>query len=272
MIASTPRTGTHFLGELMANTGRLGHPREYFNPFIQLVRLGPDAAKAEGPVTRSVAWRCGLVDSQGTTPNGIASFKLFPNHFQWLLGGANLSEWFPSIRWVHLYREDKVGQAISWTIAKETKVWTGRRDAGDPQPTYSAEAIELALLDILADEADWSAYFLRNRIEPLSLSYESLEQDPAGAVVSIAAHLGVELDGRPDLRTAVVKQRSSLSEEWRQRFFADAGSLDRLDMPSRRRYAPRTLKSLRELLGGRLLVGPIPWRYRETPDPENRES
>ena len=263
VIATTPRTGSHFLAELMANTGRLGRPKEYFNPSIEMSRQVPDATRLEDSVTGSVAWRCGLVDANGTTQNGIASFKLFPNHFQWLLNGVRLSDWFPRIRWIHLYRDDKIGQAISWAIANQTKVWSGKRGEDHPSPTYSADFVEAALLDILADEADWSSYFLRNRIHPFRISYEALEQDPAAAVVAVADHLDTDLEARPDVRTTTVKQRAALEEEWRRRFFEDAGSLDRLDAAFRRRYAPRTMKSLREFLSGRLLVGPIPWRFRE---------
>lgn len=261
MIATTPRTGSHFLSEVVANTGRLGRPREYFNRYVN-----PRLADGASDSTSTAAARCALVDGEGTTPNGVASFKLFPNHLQWLLGGVRLSEWYPDIGWVHLYREDKIGQAISWAMAKETALWWAGGKAAESLE-YSAEAIEIALIDILNDEADWAAYFLRNRIEPLRLSYEAVERDPTTAVAAIAAHLGVELDGPPATqRSTFVKQRGAHTEEWRERFHADSGSIDRLDAPFRRRYAPRTLGSLRDFLGGRLLVGPVPWRFREDAD------
>ncbi len=263
VIATTARTGSYFLSDLMKNTGRLGLPKEFFNPHIDKDHLTAGMSKPAPLDADSVTERCALVDANGTTPNGVAAFKVFPSHFQWLLNGIGLSAWFPNIRWLHLAREDKVGQAISWAIARQTRTWWGKRESSAPAPIYSAVEIETMLLQILADEADWSAYFLRNQIVPHRISYETLEREPAATVAAIAAFLGVQLDQPADTRTTRVKQRAALEEEWRARFFRDAGSLDRLDPPFLLRYAPRTPGTLRKFLQGKLVMGHVSERFRD---------
>lgn len=262
VIAATARTGSYFLADLMKNTGLLGYPREFFNPHIENQILVSGMADPPPAKPDTVARRCALVDANGTSANGVAAFKLFPPHFHWMLGGVRLSEWFPNIRWIHLSRDDKVGQAISWSIARQTAVWWGRRDEAGPTPVYSASEIEMLLLEILAEEADWAAYFLRNDIRPLRLSYETMVREPAGTVAAIADFAGVALKGPPALGSTTTKQRGPLEEEWRSRFMDDAGSIDRLDPPFLPRYAPRNARTLFQLLKGRLPIGFLPERWR----------
>jgi LPS sulfotransferase NodH len=247
----------------MKNTHRLGLPKEFFNQHIDKKHLVAGMADPPPPESDSIPFRCALVDANGTTPNSVASFKVFPGHLHWLLGGIRLTEWFPSIRWIHLHREDKVGQAISWSIARQTEVWWGRRDSSSIVPVYSATEIEGLLLQILAEEADWAAYFLRNQLNPLRISYEELVSEPVATIGVIAEFLGVDLDRTPSLGTSTVKQRGELEEEWRARFFADAGSLDRLNPPFLPRYAPRNPRTLLKFFRGELVVGPLPERLRE---------
>ena len=88
--------------------------------------------------------------------------------------------------------------------------------------------------------------------------YESLEHDPAGTIRTIAEHLGETLPNAPSTETALVKQRTALNEEWRERFLRESGDLNRVDHKFARRVVPRTWRSFRSLLQGRLTAGPFP--------------
>jgi LPS sulfotransferase NodH len=245
VVAATPRSGSTYLSELLSKTGQLGSPREFFKPTS-------DKPEDDASVMR----RCELVRTRGATANGVAGVKLFARHFWWLQSRIRLSEWFPGIRWVHIRRSDRLGQAISAAIASETDQWWGKRDAASPTPVFSARLIEEKLLELLAEELSWTAFFQRNEIEPLSILYEDLEQRPGEYVEAVAALMGVVLDREPAIETKATRQRDTLNEEWRARFVAEAGSQDWLDPAFLWRPVGRTPRNILRFLRGELAVGP----------------
>jgi LPS sulfotransferase NodH len=247
-IAAVPRSGSTYFGELLRRTGQLGAPGEHFNKAMHKPDGGED----------TVERRCRLVATAGRTPNGVATVKLFPPHFWWLQKEIRLGEWFPERRWVYIYRADKLGSAISAAIASLTGNWWGERDATAPPPVFSPRLVEEKLLDLLASELSWAAFFARNQIEPLTVVYEELEKRPADHVRAVADLAGVALSREPDIRTNTVRQRDALNEEWRRRFLAEAGSEDWLDPPALWRPYARTPRSFLRFLRGGLAVGPTP--------------
>jgi LPS sulfotransferase NodH len=231
LLAGTGRTGSTHLGYLMKNTGQLGWPREFFNPDIAArnITLGvADLPDPPGGDVRSAPWRCELLRRVGMTPNGVAATKMFAGHLSWLADQISIDEWLPERRWVHFIRRDKLGQAISAAIAEQTGVWQGPRE-GERKPEFSADQIDALMRYLIGAEAAWTLYFVRNRIEPLILSYEEVDLDPSASIHKLAAHLGVTLDREPDLDSPLIRQRTALNEEWRERYLAEAGDLSRFD-------------------------------------------
>jgi LPS sulfotransferase NodH len=216
----------------MKNTGRLGWPREFFNPTMTRQNITSGAAsppRAQRRGERPVAWRCEVLRTVGTTPNGVASTKMFPDHLRWMAREIRIADWFPELRWIHFRREDKLAQAISAAIAEQTKVWQGEPAAQAAEPVFSVERIDALLGFLLRSEAMWTGYFLRNRIDPLRLTYEETDRDPAASVQRIAAHLRVTLDSPPEIETPYVRQRTSLNEKWRERYLSEVGDLNVVD-------------------------------------------
>lgn len=82
VVAATPRSGSTLLCQSMAATEMLGKPGEYFKS-----KHWPEVDRSE---TVDFAERLPLPAIRGATPNGIASFKLFPKHLDQLCGVANL--------------------------------------------------------------------------------------------------------------------------------------------------------------------------------------
>ncbi len=241
-LAGSARTGSSYLARLMKDTGQLGWPREFFNPRMlteNLIGGSSDLVSPRPPPgPDEVAWRCDLVRIVGQSGNGIASTKLFPDHLRWMAKGVHIAEWFPTFRFVHLSRDDKLRQAISAAIAAETKVWQGLTDATRPEPAFSAEKIDSLLRYILAGGAMWEAYFLRNRIAPLRLTYEELDLDPASTLRRVASYLDVDLPPAPIDGGPYVRQRGALTEEWRERYLAAVADLnlpDGLVPPARKK-------------------------------------
>jgi LPS sulfotransferase NodH len=215
-ICSEHRSGSTFLCQLLASTGVLGRPEEYFsdNLFARAIERDPRALDA--------------LAVRAATPNGIYGLKLFTQQFDATMK-SRWPERLPDLRWISLQRRDLLGQAISFVRT----IQTDRYRSTEPeraQPRYDAAAIAGHLARLADNEARWRRYFAQNGLQPLWLSYEEVVADPAAAVAAVAGHVGLEEAVRPDMaQVAVGVQRDALSEEWRAQFVAEAGDLSRLD-------------------------------------------
>lgn len=236
-ICGEPRSGSTFLAHALHSTGMLGAPYEYFfdRKRVRAIRSDPS--------------RMASLLEEASTANGVYGIKLFSAHVDHARGLA-WTKLLPGLHYVHLEREDLLGQAISLAKALQS----GRYKADDPArspPRYDRRLIADCLARIAYGRARWDCYFARNGIAPLRLTYEQAVGDVQAAAEAVARHIG--LDERPTVdkeRGAQERQRDGESEEWRRRFIADAGDRDYLDaglLFSRRRGGARF---------ARLLLGP----------------
>lgn len=221
-IAGSGRSGSNLLSAGMMATEMLGRPQEWLN-----LREMRGWYPAE---VRTAADCCRMLRDHGTTPNGIATTKLLANHYLRLGGQLVLRDWFPEQSWVYLRRRDRLAQAISRTIAVQTGKWTsGPNDASNGKVArYSREQIAANLQEI--DQADhfWADYFAREKIAPLELWYEDIEQDLHAGVTAVAGLVGgpslaIELrttapfvNGSFDIK--LKRQRNATNAEWRIRY------------------------------------------------------
>jgi LPS sulfotransferase NodH len=215
VICTEERSGSNLLCQHLESTGVLGRPREAFKYAAAVARLRRAGAS-------------GLFDhlKPATTPNGVYGLKLFSGHFDFI-SGTDWLERLPALRFVHLERLDLLGQAIS--LVKATQ--TGSYRAGVPplaEPVYDRAAIAFALRRLTVGHARWKIFFAVNDLRPLRLSYEEICDDPAAAVRAIAERLGVDVAGIASSAQAMRVQRDALSDEWRERYVEEAGSLRHL--------------------------------------------
>ncbi|MGE0722922.1 MAG: Stf0 family sulfotransferase [Alphaproteobacteria bacterium] len=219
ILASTHRTGSTLLCHLLAATGRLGVPSEYFRGKgmmpVAAARLG---AVAEDGALRFPTYLRALLRCR-TTPNGVFGAKV---HFH--QAEANLPQ--PAFRrlaagatYVWLRRRDLVGQAISYAIARRTATYLRPTGAASPAagvPFDLREALA-ALHSILQYNGYWQLYFEANAIVPLEVWYEDLLSDPDPVCRRIAGTVGVTLVAPVSIAQAPIeRQRRSVNAEWRE--------------------------------------------------------
>jgi LPS sulfotransferase NodH len=216
VICTEHRSGSNFLCDLLASTGELGRPREYFSdksPYRDIER-NPDMLAR-------------LLE-EATTPNGVYGLKLFTHQFD-LTRATRWPERLPNLRFILLDRRDLLGQAISYVRANQTRQYR-TSDTPHGEPRYDGKEIARHIARIAESQARWRRYFARNDITPLCMAYEDLAANPQDAVIAVARHIGI--GGGVAIDEASIRlrvQRDSLSEEWRQRFVAEARDLNRLD-------------------------------------------
>lgn len=218
IICAEPRSGSNLLSRLLDSTGQLGKPRELFSPRRTARRI----------LWRDPAGGLARVIAHASTPNGVYGFKVFTFHFD-IMASTHWVSRLPGLRFVQLERGDLLGQAISYVRARQTRAFSAwRLPKGEAR--YNAKEIASALARLAQNDSRWRAYFARNGIVPLRLRYEDLIADPRGAVAGVAELVRLEEAAEADLGLlGVGVQRDALNEEWRERFLAEAGDLDRLD-------------------------------------------
>jgi LPS sulfotransferase NodH len=244
VICSEHRSGSTLLCEYLRSTGSLGNPDEFFRFTEDSIRLERDPDLLAQIVKTA------------STPNGIYGLKVFSQQFDSTMK-ARWVERLPELRFIHLEREDLLGQAISLVKARQTQQFTAD-ELAVRQPAYDKKALDRALHRISEGQMRWRRYFARNGIEPLRLTYEDLIAAPVQAVAGVVKLLGLPSDicispKDPGLRV----QRDSSSDLWRQAYLNEARDLTYLDHPLGkkriwlRRFARDVAQAAGSLKGGR---------------------
>lgn len=216
ILASTGRSGSHYLGHLLTETGALGAPLEYLHPqHIERWqrRLGVD--DLDGVLAYLHAHR--------TSPTGWFGIKAhWRNQFVRFAKDPELLRQLAVERYVSIRRRDRVAQAISMVMARQTKAWISFHTA-KAEPEYDAEAIRKAIGGLDREVTTWDTFFADQGVSPLIVEYEDLESDPEGTVDGVLSWFGVERQpGVQPHAQQPARQANALNEEWKERFLAEA--------------------------------------------------
>jgi len=216
-ICTEPRSGSNFLCEVLASTGMLGKPTEYFSGATRR-RRGmanyPDDREAQVEKILDLAM----------TPNGVYGLKIFEfqidqvRHTRW-------TERLPSLGYIHLIRLDVLGQAISLVRALQTSQWIAD-DLPEAGYAYDFNQIRDQLVRIQKAQNRWASYIRRQGAPILRLVYEDIARAPQSAATAVAEFLGLDEEPIVDMAQVGLRvQRDAVTEEWRRRFIAAAGDL-----------------------------------------------
>lgn len=243
IICTSPRSGSTLLCRLLAQTGRAGCPESYFHqPSLEswLVDLGlPTKGYPNDQARRLAAFKAAL--KEGAAGTGIFGLRLQRHAFGfWTeqLGflhpdettdAARIAATFGDTMFIHLTRENKLDQAISFVKAEQSGLWHMAPDGTEierlsaPQkPRYDAQTIAEKIDEFTRNDTDWRAWFAREKITPLTITYDQLSDDPAGVVAGILRSLGVE--NHPTSQPIpVAKLADATNRDWAARFLAERG-------------------------------------------------
>lgn len=133
----------------------------------------------------------------GWASNGWLGFKLGPRQFFWL-ARLGLLSCFREIRVVTCTRNDKLRQAVSLYIARQTGRWhsnmQGRVDA--PPPSYCRESLLACLREVLDTEQLIEYACSLHDLPRCAATYEDLTRDANAVVERISAFLGARFAAR----------------------------------------------------------------------------
>lgn len=211
VLSATPRCGSNFFGQLLASTGVLGDPREYLNA-VGRRQYDDDPDYPDDP-----GEQLARVVTTGRTSNGVYGVKIHP--FQLAAMPADLDLWteLPDVHVVRMVREDRLGQALSWSRATRS----GRFRAGEPgygAVEYDRDHVTESLRFIDHENASWDRLLADRGGPTITVSYEEVLLDPQSAVDRVAALMRVRR-ATIDLDLVTVRvQRDESSDEWRRRY------------------------------------------------------
>jgi LPS sulfotransferase NodH len=163
------------------------------------------------------------VRAAGSTANGVFAARVMWGSVERVIEGLappvsqpdveSLEEAFGPLAFIHLTRQDVVAQAVSWVRAEQTGYWH-HGDTASPVPKPDLPRMADLVEEIYSHNALWKRWFATNHIQPHRLTYEALTRDPAGAIASIASHLGVAVPEvwRPESPHG--KQADQTNAEW----------------------------------------------------------
>jgi trehalose 2-sulfotransferase len=220
-ICTAPRSGSNYLSQVLASTGKLGNPLEYFNAPAR--RVLDDPSYPDDPIEQTRR-----IKTVGATSNGVYGLKLFASQHDQIADRISWTRELPALQFVSLRRDDLIAQAISWSRALQTGQYRATQPVQKPAE-YNAHHISERLRDIVIERARWDQYFALNAITPLRLTYETVIADPQGAADAVAGHIGLEAHCPVDLaKVNVERQADDLSLEWRERFLRHSKTPDRI--------------------------------------------
>ena len=244
LLCTHPRSGSTLLGEAMYFAGGLGCPLEYFHagfrPSFARRWDAPDYARLSAAVNR-----------HRTTPDGTLGVKLFWRDIEEVARDADpelerfanvppsdvpadyyaaladhVARLFPNPQFVHLWREDRLRQAISAVRAVETGRWRSIPGAAQDDPPAAAP-FDAERIERIMGYSDYCHGHFRNLFAamgatPHSLSYEALTGDYVTSVRAVLRHLGSDAEPRaPRMR----RQADSASEAMVLRYLRERAAL-----------------------------------------------
>lgn len=233
LICGTPRSGTTLLAGLLAGTGVAGRAREFFGEANE-----PSWSHARfGDYVRE----CVRLHA---SPNGVFGAKVLWGDLPRLVDrlrsgldepsepdGALLARVFPGVRYLWLRRADRVGQAVSWWKAHQTReFFAGDERRTGVEPIFDFDEVHRLVRELEAGDAGWGRWFSENGIEPLPVLYEDLAHDPMGTGLRALAFLGVDLPAGASPIVRTTRQADELNADWIRRY---------REIAARQRYVSR---------------------------------
>jgi LPS sulfotransferase NodH len=131
--------------------------------------------------------------------------------------------YFPGARYLHLFRRDKVDQAVSMFIASHTDAWRSGRGNGEVAvPPYDAASILRWHELLMREDSEWIRRLSAVGSFAGSVAYEDLRYDYYRTISKVFSLLDLHPSAcpPPDM-TSVKRQVSSVKSHYIERFKAE---------------------------------------------------
>lgn len=218
IIAITPRSGSTYLCDMMNRTKRLGKPHEALDfPYIKNHFDTVPGCTPEEYIRNLIRVR--------KTINNVSGLKASWFQFQNFKEAMTDQSYLKGFKYIYLTRRNLAAQAVSLYKATESSVFHTNKQHSEEaikqlnELEYDYGKIKNWYDHIVAQEKGWQDYFHKQRIFPLCISYEDIEDDIFTVLQRIAVYVAVNPENivMPEL-TLFKKVSDERNVEWSLRF------------------------------------------------------
>lgn len=214
LMCFTNRCGSNMLSEYLRQTGNFGGLFEHLNGFA--VRTMVEATKAPTFPDHVSA----IVDKHrkdAATFGFKASWDQLLMLLRW-----RIDRMFSSLHVIHMERVDLLAQAVSYSIADQTKKWTSTHTGNDIEPQYNASDISNRINGIGKGNLMIKKVCLTHDLDWIRLVYENVLATPIAELERIHKWLDLSLF-KVNLRRARIRRQSDgINDEFIARYRAEA--------------------------------------------------
>ena len=233
------------LCDLLAATGCAGVPNSHFHrpdcgAWLKSFGLSRDDFTTETDALAAV-FRAAIIRGTGST--GLFGLRLQRDSFGFFMDKlsrlhpglpddrARIEAAFGRTHFLHLSRNDKLDQAISLVMARQTGLWHRATDGSERErlappdaPRFDADLIGAAHDDLRGQDNCWVSWFRAQNIAPMTISYDALATDPQGELAKVLSCLGRDPARAAHARPGVAKLADATNRDWKRRYLALRGN------------------------------------------------
>ncbi|MEL7140792.1 MAG: Stf0 family sulfotransferase [Cyanobacteria bacterium J06631_9] len=230
IICSTMRSGSTLLSRTLKDFDVAGDPKEYFHPRWKGVGLD----QLSEPSQLYAHYNC--VVRETTTPNGVFGIKMHWDQLQNVLNICRkdtafsskndleiLQSFFPRPKFIFIWRENLLKQAVSTEIANQTQIWGIDRDPNSMR--HEAKRMQLTDLKFKPMQiyrhkqsaqkcnTQWKQFFSQYSIPYHEVKFESLISNFESEMRGVFRCLNLPSDCS-SFSMATKKQSTPINERW----------------------------------------------------------
>jgi len=211
----TNRSGSNYLAELLHATGAFS---EFGEGLIgetvvrRSRRLGIDSMRDY------------MVWLKRTKKGPIFGIKASAQQAAMLYRFRIIENMFSSVDWIVMRRRDAVAQAVSLSIAQQTKVWTSRQAGNGNTAVYDFNHISKALRAVSLGDAMNMQLLSILQCGFHEVYYEDLVESPGAALNGIRTRFGLDFADPAFPEGGLKKQSNQMNREFKQRYLEELGS------------------------------------------------
>lgn len=246
VICTSPRSGSTLLCRLLRQCDQAGFPGSHFHEPSLEKWLGYYGLRRDefGKKTEALRAVFDAAIAFGKAGDDIFALRLQRHSFEFFAGQlallyplrqtdkSRIEAAFGRTLFIHLTRENKLNQAISYVKAEQSGLWHRAPDGtelerlSEPrEPRYDRVAISSKLTQFAQMEAEWQAWFSKECISPLRLTYDELSLAPYATLTRVLGAIGLKSAHVREQAPPVAKLADATNAEWAERFRAENSEL-----------------------------------------------
>lgn len=239
IVCTSPRSGSTLLCKLLAATGKSGKPDSHFHSpstadWARYYNLAAEDFESEGELLSAIFK---AACNRGTGSTKMFGLRMQGHSFEYFIqklrvlhprhacDSERVKAAFGKTLFIHLTRNNKLDQAISYVKASQTGLWHQapdgaelERNSAHQEPVYDEKAITHQIAKLTDMDKRWESWFANEGVIPLRVEYDDLSDNPLGVVGNLLDHLGLDPNMACGLALPVARLADASNKNWSKRY------------------------------------------------------